>query len=91
MVEAAVQDEELVEAAHGGDPARHRTRRQAALALLLDERVERGAVERVERASGPRGVLGEGAQIPAVAFERMTRKPSLDTQMVEVRVNHRSL
>src|SRR5207244_7519270 len=87
-VEAAVEDEELIEAADRGDHPRHGPRRQPALSLPPDERVERGAVERVERALRTCGVLGERAQIPTVTFERVSRKASLDAQMLEVRLNH---
>src|SRR6185295_12264336 len=89
-VEPAIQHEELVEAAHRGDHPRHRAWRQAAGALLPDERLEHRAIERFRTASRTGGVLRQRAEISTVALEGVIGEPALDAEVIEVGVDHAS-
>ena len=86
VVETAVEHEKAVEAAHRGDRAGDRARRQAAAALFTNERLERLPIQRFDRPAGAGGKGGERRQIARVALERVARQPALDAQVIEVRV-----
>ena len=87
----SIEHEEAIEAADGGDAARNRSRREAAGSLLAHERLERRAIERVERAACGGGIPSERGQIARVALERVIGQPALDAQMIQESVDHRTV
>src|SRR5690349_10407644 len=75
VLETALDYEEPVEAAHRGDAACDRPRREAARDLLADELLERAPIERVRRALRLRGKRRERGEVASVALDRVRGEP----------------
>ncbi len=84
-VHAAIEDEEAVEAADGGDVAGDRSRRGPAGDAFADRRLEIGAIEAAQRALETGGEPPENRQIPPVALQRVLGQAAGDAEVVEIR------